>query len=69
MIPDDAAQQAMPEVREARQRGVVLDPALGRGNFGIHVARRQADLGLFPDTLSSDVTPWDEPVASACSTA
>lgn len=56
MIPDDAAQQALPEVREARERGVVLDPALGRGNFGIHVARRQAEMGLLPDTISSDVT-------------
>src|SRR6266545_4263465 len=44
------------EVHEARARGVVLDPALGRGNFGIEVARRQADMGLRPDTLSSDVT-------------
>jgi len=34
----------------------VLDSALGRGNFGIEVARRQADLGLFPDTISSDLT-------------
>jgi dihydroorotase len=56
MLPDGAAQQALPEVREARERGVVLDPALGRGNFGIHVARRQAEMGLHPDTLSSDVT-------------
>jgi dihydroorotase len=46
----------LPEVQEARQRGVVLDPALGRGNFGIHVARYQAEKGLHPDTLSSDVT-------------
>jgi dihydroorotase len=46
----------LPEVHEARNRGVVLDPALGRGNFGIHVARRQAEMGLHPDTLSSDVT-------------
>lgn len=45
-----------PEVAEARERGVVLDSALGRGNFGIEVARRQADLGLFPDTISSDLT-------------
>ncbi|GAC1325982.1 MAG: amidohydrolase/deacetylase family metallohydrolase [Chloroflexota bacterium] len=56
MVPDEAAQEALPEVREARERGVVLDPALGRGNFGIHVARRQAEMGLHPDTLSSDVT-------------
>lgn len=45
-----------PEVAEARANGVVLDSALGRGNFGIEVARRQADLGLFPDTISSDLT-------------
>ena len=45
-----------PEVTEARANGVVLDSALGRGNFGIEVARRQADLGLFPDTISSDLT-------------
>jgi len=44
------------EVKEARARGVVLDPALGRGNFGIDVARRQVDQGLYPDTLSSDLT-------------
>ncbi len=45
-----------PEVAEARANGVVLDSALGRGNFGIEVARRQADLGLVPDTISSDLT-------------
>jgi dihydroorotase len=45
-----------PEVAAARANGVVLDSALGRGNFGIEVARRQADLGLFPDTISSDLT-------------
>src|SRR5262249_48151531 len=41
---------------EARARGVVLDPALGMANFGIDVARRQADMGLHPDTISSDLT-------------
>jgi dihydroorotase len=52
----DAADGTLPEVQEARARGVVLDPALGQRNFGIEVARRQADRGLHPDTLSSDVT-------------
>jgi hypothetical protein len=33
-------------VAEARANGVVLASALGRGNFGIVVARRQADLGV-----------------------
>jgi len=35
---------------------VVLDSALGRGNFGYEVARRQAEIGLHPDTISSDLT-------------
>ena len=52
----DPANGTLAEVQEARKRGVVLDPALGRGNFGIEVARYQADRGLHPDTLSSDVT-------------
>jgi len=52
----DPGNGTLSEVHEARARGVVLDPALGRGNFGIEVARRQADMGLHPDTLSSDVT-------------
>jgi dihydroorotase len=52
----DTVDGTLPEVLEARARGVILDPALGRGNFGIEVARRQADRALHPDTLSSDVT-------------
>jgi dihydroorotase len=52
----DQSGRPYPEVAEARASGVVLDSALGRGNFGIEVARRQADLGLFPDTISSDLT-------------
>jgi len=52
----DPAGNPYPEVGEARANGVVLDSALGRGNFGIEVARRQADLGLYPDTISSDLT-------------
>ncbi len=56
MDPTDGAKKALPEVTEARARGVTLDSALGRGNFGIEVARIQADMGLAPDTTSSDVT-------------
>jgi dihydroorotase len=52
----DPSGKPYPEVAEARANGVILDSALGRGNFGIEVARRQADLGLFPDTISSDLT-------------
>jgi dihydroorotase len=52
----DAAKQPIPELLEARANGVTLDPALGRNNFGYEVARRQAELGLQPDTISSDIT-------------
>jgi dihydroorotase len=52
----DPSGQPYPEVTEARANGVVLDSALGRGNFGIEVARRQAEIGLYPDTISSDLT-------------
>ncbi|MFN8525833.1 MAG: amidohydrolase family protein [Chloroflexota bacterium] len=56
MDPTGGSLRELPEVREARARGVTLDSALGRGNFGIEVARIQADRGLAPDTTSSDVT-------------
>jgi dihydroorotase len=52
----DSAGQPFPEVAEARASGVILDSALGRGNFGYEVASRQAQLGLYPDTISSDLT-------------
>jgi dihydroorotase len=53
---DEARTKLIPELAEARARGVVLDPALGAGNFGFDVARQQADIGLHPDTISSDLT-------------
>ncbi len=51
------AHKPLPELQEARAGGVVLDPALGRHNFGYEIAKAQADLGLYPDTISSDMTP------------
>jgi dihydroorotase len=45
------------EFVEARARGVVMDSALGRHNFSFDVARKQADLGIRPDTISTDITP------------
>lgn len=52
----DSARKPVPELREARANGVVLDSALGMGNFGYEVAREQAQLGVSPDTISSDLT-------------
>ena len=48
--------QLDPLLKAARDRGVILDSALGMGNFGYHVAREQYDRGLVPDTISSDLT-------------
>jgi dihydroorotase len=56
VMADEARTTPVPELAEARARGVVLDPALGAGNFGFDLARRQADIGLHPDTISSDLT-------------
>ncbi|MGH2601301.1 MAG: amidohydrolase family protein, partial [Dehalococcoidia bacterium] len=56
VMADEARTTPVPELHEARARGVVLDPALGAGNFGFDLARRQADIGLHPDTISSDLT-------------
>jgi len=56
MDPADATRQTIPELAEARATGVVIDSALGRGNFGYEVARRQAEMGVHPDTTSSDLT-------------
>jgi dihydroorotase len=52
----DPAGRPFPEVAEARANGVILDSALGRGNFGYQVASAQAQLGLYPDSISSDLT-------------
>ena len=48
--------QLDPLLKAARERGVILDSALGMGNFGYQVAREQYERGLVPDTISSDLT-------------
>jgi dihydroorotase len=47
----------LPEFTSAKSNGVIMDSALGRHNFGYKVARQQADLGIHPDTISTDITP------------
>ena len=64
---DEARTRLVPELQEARDSGVVLDPALGAGNFGYEVAQRQADLGLHPDTISSDLTAGGRCASSTAS--
>jgi len=46
----------LPELREAMQRGVVLDVAHGRFNLSFEVARKSMAQGILPTTLSTDIT-------------
>ena len=46
----------MSELKEAADRGVLLDVANGRYNLGYAVARKCLDQGIIPDTISSDLT-------------
>jgi len=46
----------LPELREAMERGVVLDIANGRFNLSFEVARKGMSQGILPTTLSTDVT-------------
>ncbi|HET6319487.1 MAG TPA: amidohydrolase family protein, partial [Chloroflexota bacterium] len=46
----------VPEARELVDRGVWLDSAHGRLNFGFDVARRVLDQGLVPHCISTDLT-------------
>jgi dihydroorotase len=48
--------KVVPEARELRDRGVWLDTAHGRLNFGFDVARKVLDQGLVPDCISTDLT-------------
>ena len=45
----------LPELREAMERGVVLDTALGSNNFNFEVARKSMAQGILPTTLSTDL--------------
>ncbi len=53
----DTNGQPLAEFQAARDRGVFMDAALGRHNFSFKVARAQADLGIHPDAISTDITP------------
>jgi dihydroorotase len=53
----DEHNHVLPELLEARDRGVVFDIAHGRYNFNFDVARRLMDQGVMPLTISTDITP------------
>ncbi len=44
------------ELWKAKQRGVVLDVAVGRGNWSSEIAKRGLGQGILPDTISTDLS-------------
>ncbi|MFC1963773.1 amidohydrolase/deacetylase family metallohydrolase [Chloroflexota bacterium] len=52
MSPDGTV---LPELLEARDRGVILDVANGKANLNYEVARKEMAQGIIPDTLTSDL--------------
>lgn len=47
----------LPEILDAKQRGLVFDIAHGRYNMNFDVAKRLMDAGIVPLTISTDLTP------------
>ncbi len=47
--------KVLSELKEAMEKGVILDTALGKNNFSFEVARRFMDQGILPTTLSTDL--------------
>jgi len=52
----DGNGRILPQVWEARQRGVVFDSAHGRPHFSFVTAGRLLDQGFLPDAISTDLT-------------
>ncbi len=53
--PATAQGTVRPEVRDARERGVLFDVGHGMGSFAFKTARAMLANGFLPDTISSDV--------------
>lgn len=56
ILDDGEKGKLLPELWEARKRGVVFDVAHGGGNFDFEIAERALDQGFFPDMISTDMT-------------
>ena len=51
----DANGEILPEVRQARERGVVMDPAPGGTHFSFDTAKKAMQQDFLPDTISTDL--------------
>lgn len=52
----DNANRILPELAEAKERGVAFDPAHGRYNLSFDVAHRMLEQGILPQSISTDIT-------------
>ncbi len=52
----DGNRNVLPELVDARARGVGFDPAHGRFNMSFEVAKRMMEQGILPDSISTDIT-------------
>jgi dihydroorotase len=52
----DANGKIIPEARDARERGVIFDPAQGQTHFSFDVAEKCMQQGFLCDTISTDLT-------------
>jgi dihydroorotase len=51
----DGSGTIIPELEDARQRGVILDLGHGAGSFSFDTARKMMEQGIEPDVISSDI--------------
>jgi dihydroorotase len=51
----DAQGKIRPEIRDLKDRGLILDIGHGTGSFSYEVAEAMLDQGLPPDVISSDI--------------
>lgn len=58
------------EIKDAKERGVILDIGHGRGSFSFKVAKRAMEQNIFPDIISTDlhVDSIGEPVCGLITT-
>jgi dihydroorotase len=52
----DANGKILPEAKEARDRGVLFDPAQGQTHLNFDIAEKCFQQNLLPDTISTDLT-------------
>ena len=52
----DDANRVLPELVDAKDRGVLFDPAHGRWNLSFEVAKRMLDQDIAPASISTDIT-------------